>query len=628
MARRARRDGTGEVVGGAPAIRPYRKLGFVARLRRDARFLKGILRTLRRVRPVKPGSDRLFCDDIEEAVDKFGPRVAISFEGRQVTYAQLDSMANRYANWAVSRGIKRGDTVALFMPNRIEYVAIWYGLAKVGVATALINSNLAGAGLAHCLTISGAAHLIVDPETAPVFEAARDGVKRSITEWVVGASAEHPPLRQDRDLDRTLKGVSALRPTRETARAGLTAKDTALLIYTSGTTGLPKAARMAHMRVQLYMRGFAGATNSKPDDRIYCALPLYHSTGGLCGVGAALLNGGQLVLRKRFSARQFWPDVVASGATMVVYIGELCRYLVNQPVQPDERRHTLRLAFGNGLRGDVWEKMDERFAIPQILEFYGSTEGNVSMFNFDGKIGAVGRIPGYLKRRFNVRLVRFDVETEQPERDGRGRAVPCRPGEIGEAIGEIRSDDARASYTGYADKAATERKVLRNAFVQGDAWFRTGDLMRQDEEGYFYFVDRIGDTFRWKGENVSTGEVSERLSAIPGVLEANVYGVEVPGADGKAGMASLVTGDGFGVAEAQAAIDAGMPAYGRPIFLRLLAQAVETTGTFKYVKAEAVAEGYDPSHVRDPLYFREPGGDFTPLTPAVYAGLQAGAYKL
>ncbi len=603
------------------------RLGAWDRLKRDLRFVAALRRTLARVKGVGPSSTTLAPDDLEAAVDRHAQRPAIVFEGRTLTYAQLDAAANRYAHWAVGRGVKRGDTVVLFMPNRLEYVAVWYGLMKVGVATALVNNQLTGPSLVHCLDISGAAHVIVDPETAPAFEAVRGALQRSMTEWIVGGSASPHPVRGDRDLDRALKGVSSLRPTRETARYGVTGKDTALYIYTSGTTGLPKAARITHVRAQLYMRGFAAATDAGHADRIYCPLPLYHATGGLCGVGAALLNGGVLLVRKRFSATAFWTDVAEGGATMFVYIGELCRFLVNAPSSPDEHRHKLRLAFGNGLRLDVWERMQARFRLPRILEFYGATEGNVSMLNFDGKPGAVGRAPKFLKSRFNFRLARFDAETETVERSASGRASECRAGEVGEMLGEVRADDPRAAFAGYSDKAATEAKVLRDVFAPGDAWFRTGDLMKQDGEGYFYFIDRVGDTFRWKGENVSTGEVAARLGAIPGVQEVNVYGVEVPGADGRAGMASLVTGPEFDLPTFQAGVDATLAAYARPVFLRLLPQ-IETTGTFKYRKVDAVAEGYDPGRTADPLYLREAGGDYRPLDAARHAALASGTLRL
>ena len=595
---------------------------FWARAKREVRFLRGLLRTLERVKSIKPESTDLACDDIEAAVDKYGSRPAVVFEGKTVTYAQLDGMANRYANWARGRGISRGDTVALYMPNRIEYLAVWYGLSKVGVATALINNQLTGAALAHCLNVSGAAHLIGDAETAAAFEAVRDQVTRNMMEWIVGGGAP----RADRDLDQTLKGVSNLRPDRSTARAGLTAKDVALYIFTSGTTGMPKAAKVTHMRAQLYMRGFAAATESKPEDRIYIALPLYHATGGLCAVGAALLNGAAIVLKRRFSAGQFWDDVITERCTMFVYIGELCRYLVNQPERSEERMHKLRLAFGNGLRPDVWERMVQRFRVPRILEFYGATEGNVSILNFDGKVGAVGRVPKYIRKRFNVRLARFDVEAEQPMRGANGLCIECRPGEIGEALGQIGAE-ARMAYAGYADKAATNSKVLTDVFTKGDAWFRTGDLLRQDDEGYFYFVDRIGDTFRWKGENVATTEVAGRVSEAPGVLEANVYGVHVPNAEGRAGMAALVVDETFDPTAFAKFVEENLPHFAQPVFLRLQPQ-IETTGTFKQRKGDLVAEGFDPAKSKAKLFVKMPTKGYVKLTPAVFKKIEAGEVRL
>jgi fatty-acyl-CoA synthase len=382
------------------------------------------------------------------------------------------------------------------------------------------------------------------------------------------------------------------------------------------------------MRAQLYMRGFAGSTGALESDRIYQVLPLYHATGGLCAMGAGLLTGGSIVLRKKFSTTHFWQDIHDENCTMFVYIGELCRYLVNGPSDPLERSHKLRQAFGNGLRGDVWEDMTARFAIPNVLEFYGATEGNVSMFNFDGKAGAIGRVPKWLRKRFNARLVQFDVETEQPVRSASGLCIECGPDQVGECIGRIDASDSRTSFTGYADKAATEKKILRDVFEKGDAWFRTGDLMRQDAEGYFYFIDRIGDTFRWKGENVSTGEVADRLAEAPGVLEANVYGVAVAGHDGRAGMASLTVDDDFDLAAFHAHVEACLPTYAQPLFIRLQRQ-IETTGTFKYRKVDQVADGYDPARIKDPIYFRNPVKKaWTKVTKAGFEKINEGGFRI
>jgi len=599
-------------------------MGPLKRIAREIKFLTGLARTLWAVREIESDSAVLVCDDFERAVDRFENHTAVVFEGERLTYRQLDALANRFAAWGLAQGLKHGDTVALLLPNRAEYVPAWMGLAKIGVAAALINNNLSGAALAHCLSISDADHVIADLESMAAVDTIRAGLARPLTYWLIDAAEDVAPDRRKLDLKHP-----KLAPERPPAslRAGLKAREVALYIFTSGTTGMPKAAKIAHTRAQLYMRAFAGATNADAEDKLYCALPLYHSTGGLCGVGAVLLRGGTLVLRRRFSASLFWDDVAEHGCTLFVYIGELCRYLVNQPAHEKERAHKLRLAFGNGLRPDVWKEFQERFAIAETLEFYGSTEGNVSMFNFDGRVGAIGRVPGYLRNNFSVRLVKFDVESEMPVRNAEGLCIECEAGEVGEAVGLIK-DDARHSYSGYADTAASARKILHDVFEPGDRWFRTGDLMRQDGDGYFYFVDRIGDTFRWKGENVSTTEVAEILSGYPGVAEANVYGVKIDKLDGRAGMAAITPGEGFDYSGLHAYLARQLPVFARPIFLRIQ-PAIETTGTFKYRKIDLVRDGFDPARIEQALYFDHPElGGYVELTPALYAQIQSGAFRL
>lgn len=591
-----------------------------AKLQREWRFMRGLNRTLERVKSIAPDSANLICDDIQDAVERWRDRSAMTFEGRTVTYGELDAMANRFAHWGKGANLRRGQTVALFMPNRLEYFAVWYGLSKIGVVTALINNQLSGLALAHCLNISGAACVIVDAETSPVFDAARPLLEKSMQQWVLG-----PAHGDQRDLVQALKSCSQLPPDK-IVRDDIRARDTALLIFTSGTTGMPKAARITHVRAQLYMRGFAGSTGAKATDRIYVALPLYHATGGLCALGAALLNGGSVFLRRKFSASHFWGEAIDEGCTMFVYIGELCRYLVNQPPSDEETRHKIRLAFGNGLRPDIWPAMTQRFHIAEILEFYGSTEGNVSMFNFDGREGAIGRAPKWLRKRFNIRLVQFDVETEEPIRGPNGLCIEAGPGQIGECIGQI-GGDARTEYSGYVDKAASEKKVLHDVFEKGDAWFATGDLMKTDADGYFYFVDRIGDTFRWKGENVSTNEVAERLTGCPGVKEANVYGVEVPGAEGRAGMAGLVVGPEFDIKTFGEGVARELPSYAQPLFVRIL-PAIETTGTFKARKMDLIADGYDPGKIKGPLYFHDAKKGYLKVTKGVFEKILAGAVKV
>jgi fatty-acyl-CoA synthase len=410
----------------------------------------------------------------------------------------------------------------------------------------------------------------------------------------------------------------------------LTIEDRALYIYTSGTTGMPKAANINHYRVLLASGAFAGVMDTKSSDRMYDCLPMYHTTGGVVATGALLLNGGSVVLKEKFSAREFWDDVVRYECTLFQYIGELCRYLVNSPPGANETRHRIRLACGNGLRPDLWAAFKTRFRIPLILEFYGATEGNVNIFNFEGKEGAVGRVPWFVAHRFPIAVVRFDVEKQEPVRDANGLCIRCAPNEPGEVIGLILNDASRPGnrFEGYAASAQNENKILRNVFKTGDAWFRTGDLMRQDEEGYFYFVDRIGDTFRWKGENVSTTEVAEAINGFPGIKDANVYGVAVAGREGRAGMAAIVCSGPCDLPALHAHLVANLPEYARPVFLRIQGE-IDVTATFKQRKVDLVKEGFNPATVRDPLYFNDPQARaFVRLDPVLHQWIEKGQVRV
>jgi fatty-acyl-CoA synthase len=599
-------------------------MGVFQRIGRELALLDGVSRTLKATEGVSAEALITVADDIEASVDRYPGNLAIRFEGRDLSYAQFDALANRFAHWALAQGLKRGECVALVMTNRPEYIACWVGLTKIGVVTALVNPNLAGAPLAHTIEISGADHVILSEDCAGPYLAIAPQLSRQPQAWGQGG-----PVNGAKDLDAALAEMSTERPGKA-FREGLKGGDLALFVYTSGTTGAPKAAKMPHWRVIGMMRAFIGAGRASQKDRVYITLPLYHGTGGLCGVGFALEVGGAIILRRKFSASHFWEEAKTEGATVFFYIGELCRYLVNQPAHPDETRHGLRLGVGNGLRPEVWEKFQPRFNIPKVLEFYGSTEGNVSFLNFDGKMGAVGRIPPYLKKRLNVRVVKFDVEAETPLRNGGGFCIEADPDEVGEAIGEIRNAEARFRFEGYSgDAKQTEKKILRDVFTKGDAWFRTGDLMRQDKDGYFYFVDRIGDTYRWKGENVSTNEVGDVIAQFPGVLEANVYGVKVPGHDGRAGMAALRLAPGVDLAALHAYVARELPAFARPLFLRLQPE-IETTATFKYRKVDLVNAGFDPAATGgEPVLFDHPvEGRYVPINSELLAAIGEGRIRL
>jgi fatty-acyl-CoA synthase len=583
---------------------------------REAAYITSIGRTMRRMRHVKPDSPVTIVDIVGGFAARAPASPAILFEDRVLSYGALNALANRYAHWAHGAGIVRGEAVALLMENRPEYIAAWLGLLKVGAVASLINTNLRGAPLAHSIAVSETRHVIVGAELADSYAEAAPLLQAKPLAWITGGGE---------NLDVALAAASSAEPD-PAWRAGVTCKDRALYIFTSGTTGLPKAANITHLRMQFMMYGFAGALNSGADDRMYNVLPLYHSAGGICAVGVALTAGGALVLRRRFSVHEFWNDCHRYKPHFFQYIGELCRYLLNAPPAPHERDHGLRAIIGNGLRPEIWPAFQDRFAIPKIIEFYGATEGNVSMLNYDGKVGAVGRVPWYMRKLVTTRIVRFDIEREVPVRGADGFCIECEAGEVGEAIGQITAEPGK-TFDGYTKKADTEKKVLHGVFETGDAWFRTGDLMRRDDHDYFYFVDRIGDTFRWKGENVATSEVSEALGVIAGIKEANVYGVSVPGQDGRAGMAALVVGPGFDVSTLAAKLAGNLAPYARPLFLRIQPE-IDITGTFKQKKGDLVSEGFDPHNIADPLYVLDSvAGRYEPLDAARYAAIRSELMK-
>jgi fatty-acyl-CoA synthase len=592
-------------------------LGLISAVKREAIYLGSIARTLWLLRLVKPHSTRSIVDIVEGQARARPDHAAILYQDQVMTYAQLNARANRYAHWAMVQGIGRATPVALLMENRPDFICAWLGLFKVGAQVALINTNLVGAALSHSINVSGARHAIVGAELVRNFLDAPFEAPPML--WVEGVD---PLDGEVGNLTSALAAASEQSPGKA-ARAGVTLKDRAFFIYTSGTTGLPKAANFSHMRMLFMMTGFFGALRPKSTDRIYDPLPLYHSTGGVCAVGLAFLSGGALIIKRKFSVHEFWSDVHSYGATMFEYIGELCRYLLNAPPSPLERGHKVRAITGNGLRPEIWRQFQERFAIPRIVEFYGATESNVSMLNYDGTVGAVGRVPDYLEWLLPSRVVRFDVEKEMPVRGPDGLCIECEADEVGEAIGGM-STRAGREFEGYTNRAESDKKMLRDVFQKGDTWFRTGDLMRRDAHGYFYFVDRIGDTFRWKGENVSTGEVGEALAAEPGILEANVYGVAVPGMDGRAGMASLVVNGNFRLDRLPVDLQHRLAPYARPIFLRL-SPRIDVTGTFKQRKVDLVREGFDPSAIADPLYVMDHHtGGYERLTPERHADIITG----
>jgi fatty-acyl-CoA synthase len=590
----------------------------------SSQALQAWVRALERTAPIEREPLVTLPVLIERLADRFEASPALVSTAETLSYRELAVRSNRYSRWALAQGLASNDVVALLMPSCPDYLAIWLGITRIGATVALLNTSLSGEALAHSINIASAKHVIVGAELASALSIARPRLSASPDCWVHGSGPEdlRPLLPEIAKLAGTPLAAGTHVPPSIDARA--------LYIYTSGTTGLPKAANVSHYRLMQWSHWFAGLLDTRPADRMYNCLPLYHSVGGVVATGATLVGGGAVVLRPRFSASDFWRDVRDERCTLFQYIGELCRYLVNSPPQPGEREHALRLACGNGLRPEVWADFQGRFGIPRILEYYAATEGNFSLYNCEGQPGAIGRIPPFLAHRLPVVLVKFDVETGEPWRGADGRCGRCATDEVGEAIGFIPDEGIGRTgrFEGYADPDASTRKLLRNVFKDGDAWYRTGDLMRRDARGFYYFVDRVGETYRWKGENVSTTEVLAALSTCRGVVDGVVYGVAVPGTDGRAGMAALVVSADFDLTALREELSARLPDYARPVFLRIL-PALEATGTFKPKKHELVKAAFDPAEVTDPLYFDDRRRKaYVLLDAALHAAITSGAARI
>jgi fatty-acyl-CoA synthase len=561
---------------------------------------------------------------MEAMAARHGNEPFLLFENEQYTFDEFNRAANRRANLLMAMGVQKGEVVAVMMENRPEILATLVGLAKLGAVMSAINTNLTGQALAHSLNISGATRMIAGAEclerlveVLPNLERIRPQNVLLDTRWP--ATVPVPPGLQD--MTGMLTGASEANPPPVPLRS-----DAVLMyIYTSGTTGLPKAARITHMR--FFTAGLAlgfYAWEITPRDTIYCALPLYHSNGALIAFGSALLNGARLGISRRFRASKFWEEVVQFQATAFIYIGELLRYLVNTPPGPYDRAHRVDRILGNGLRPDIWKQFQERFGVPHIREFYASTEGNAATVNLNDVPGSCGQ--PILKLGSNLALVRYDIDSNEYIRDSKGFCIPCQPGEIGELLGKIK---LTAPFHGYTNPADTEKKLLRNVFKKGDVYFKTGDLLKQDAEGNYYFIDRIGDTFRWKGENVSTQEVQELLTSYPGIHMINVFGVQVPGAEGRAGMAVILMDDQakFDPATFYRHTQEHLPVYARPAFVRLV-KDMYLTSTFKLRKVELHKAGFDPNAAEGPLYYRdESKGAYLPLTQEVYEQIKAGRVR-
>ena len=560
---------------------------------------------------------------LEGTVAKYADRSMIIFEGRELTWGEFNALTNQFAHALMARGVKRGDCVSVMMENRIEMLACTFALQKIGAISSLINFALSGAQLAHCVNISDSCKCLVGEEIYASLDAVRPQLtlKDEDILWVADQRSNPAPQNAE-DIVSTLDQY----PKTNLADTGsILAGSTAMYIFTSGTTGMPKAAKIPHRRwmAAAHAFGLAGC-QAKPSDRFYLCLPLFHGTGLMCGIGSSFYTGASIFLRRRFSASEFWSDVQKYQTTNFIYVGELCRYLLAQPARPEELNNPLTRVFGNGLRPDIWDEFKQRFGIERVCEFYGSSEGNVSFFNALNKDRTMGLTPS------TIMLVKYDVDTDEMVRDEQGNLIEVAKGEVGLLVGEI---DEKFKFDGYTNDDATESKILRDVVTPGDAWFNTGDLIRQVDVGFalgkahYQFVDRVGDTFRWRSENVSTNEVGEILNGHDQIEMANVYGVDVPATEGKAGMVSVILKPGqvFDVDAFSTFVNANLTHFSQPVFVRVQPEAT-TTGTFKLLKGDLRKQAFHIDQVTDDLYVLPPRGkQYQKLERDLYNSIMDGS---
>jgi fatty-acyl-CoA synthase len=567
--------------------------------------------------------DFTIADRVEDLAASQPDDAFLIHEGERITYSDVNTRAEDYARIAIARGIGKDDVVALMIENRPEFLYAWFGLLKIGAIASLINTQAKSTAVTHAVTVVGSKLAFIGSECMERYLTGDDLCSTVPTILIpdgpspgtfvsTGTIAFSSALKEAAEVEYTSR-----------SRAGLRASDICCYMFTSGTTGLPKAAMITHSKWLSAGARWICSAGIDRDDVFYGVLPLFHGAALMSMFSAVLAVGGSAVLRRRFSASRFWEDVAEHRITVFQYVGEICRYLVNAPAVSGEKEHTLEVLLGAGMGIDVWTQFVARFGDQiRIYEGYGSTESNCSLINLDNKPGSCGRIP-YWDRTF-IRHVKYDVEAQDHARSADGFLIQAKPGETGELIGQVStaSGDMVSPFDGYSDDAATQKKLLRDVFETGDVWFSTGDLLRRDEEDYFYFVDRVGDTYRWKSENVSTTEAVHELSAYSDAEIINVYGVQVPAHEGRAGMAALVMepGKSFDPDGFYRLATSALPHYAVPLFVRVCPE-MDMTGTYKLRKVDLQKQGYDPARFADELYLLD--HDAKRYAPYSAAGLEA-----
>ncbi|XP_050185750.1 long-chain fatty acid transport protein 6-like [Myiozetetes cayanensis] len=561
-----------------------------------------------------------------QRVEKIPYKPFLIYEGKVHTYQDVDRSSNRVAQVFLHYGnLKKGDTVALLMGNGPDFIHVWFGLAKLGCVVAFLNFNIHSRSLLHCLNTCAAKALVIGEDCLGSIE--KEFIfhllENNVAVWLMSTSSPFQHVHTITDkLDKVLDN-----PVPSHLKVVTNIRNTAMYVFTSGSTGFPKAAIITHLRALSASLMFSqcGAVSQ---DIMYVTLPLYHISASLLGIGGCIELGATCVLTKKFSARQFWNDCRKYDVTVFLYIGELCRYLCNCPSKEEDRVHKVRIALGNGIRPSVWKEFLMRFGPIQIFEFYGSSEGNLTFLNYTNKIGAVGRVGIFSKFLHSFELLKYDVWKQELKKDENGRFIKASVGKPGLLVVQVTDD---APFSGYAgNKEASEKKLLRNVFVKGDVYLDTGDLLVMDKDGFLYFSDRVGDTFRWKGENVATSEVAEIIGMMDFVQEVNVYGVSIKNYEGRIGMAAIVLkpNQAFNGERLYKHVVDFLPSYAQPRFVRIMG-VMQITATFKHQKNHLVNEGFNPEIISEPLYFlHEPARSYIPLTREIYQKVVSGEIYL
>ena len=592
--------------------------GFISKV---PRILTGLKQAYLRTPSTPSGLGLAF----ERAVQRNPNGYALMFEDQKFTYSELNEWANQISHFCLSIGAKKGDVIAVMVENRSELIATVVGLAKIGVTSAMVNTSQVGKVLTHSINLVKPIAVIVGEECRPAVDEIRQDltVPSNRFYWFANQATRQNAGNAPKGFDNLASKIEQFPKFNPPTTSTVQGKDGLFYIYTSGTTGLPKAVIFTHSRWTLAYGTYGHILNLNEDDVMYVTLPLYHATGIVvcwCGV---IAGASTLAIRRKYSTSAFWTDVQKFNASAIGYVGELCRYLMDAEPSAVERQHRVSKMIGNGMRPNIWSKFKTRFGVSEILELYASSEGNVgfsNIFNFDNTVG-FSPTP--------YAIVQYDKENNCPVRDSNGFCKKVKTGEVGLLVGKITR---RSPFDGYTDPEKNKSVILKDVFKKGDSFFNTGDLVRDIGFRHAQFVDRLGDTFRWKGENVSTTEVENILSDHAKIVEAVVYGVEIPNTNGRAGMAAITLADGVQLTEQDltemlSQFKKQLPAYAVPVFLRIQKQ-METTGTFKYQKNKLKEQAFDPKQCNERVLAWIPGNNgYSDVTPEIYNNICSSQYR-